>query len=102
MQRHEAQRHRRQREVVVGGRRLERRRGQTSSRPSSPPVRVFHLKITVKTICAKASESIAKYVWVRRTMKKPKTRAPAAAANGAAASPSSMGHPACLTRMAAA
>ena len=55
-----AQRHHRQREVVVGDRRLEQGGGQTSSRPSSPPVSAFHLKITVKTIWAKASESIAK------------------------------------------
>src|SRR6267378_3525626 len=60
--------------------------------PSSPPVRAFHLKSTVKTIWAKASESVAKYVCVRRTMKKPKNRAPAAATNGAVARASGMGH----------
>ncbi len=76
--------------------------GQTFRMPSSPPVRVFHLKSTVKTIWAKASESMAKYVCVRRTMKKPKNRAPATATNGAVARASGMGHAACLTRSAAA
>ena len=80
---------------------MRRLGGQTSSRPSSPPVSVFHLKITVKTICAKASESIAKYVWLSRTMKKPNSSAPAAATIGAAGSASSSGMPMRLTRSAA-
>jgi len=59
------------------------------------------LKITVNTIWPKASDSMAKYVWVNRTMKKPKRSAPSPATTGAAPIASSIEVPAFLTSSAA-
>src|SRR4051812_22129931 len=75
--------------------------GQTPTRPLEPPVTASHWYATDHTICAKASDSMARYTPESRTQNQPNTSAPASATSGAMASAAGIGAP-CSTDSAAA